>query len=193
MFSTTIDKILCFWVLIRWRWFIILLVFGTLLNFLILNFPNWNLGLFWFFDNPPTPSTFGIILKFRCFFDWKPSLSLALLWFSPLPPTPRDDTPSTYNLVYNILVQDKDQIRTFKLGCNRTQRPSLHYPICICNVACNTMNRDNIGRIGSFHTFYMHTQEKGKIFSLTQYKGILYCKGIFWDMTSKYFHLTVDF
>ena len=37
MFSTTIDNILWFWVLIIWKWAIILLVFGTL----------WNLGLFW--------------------------------------------------------------------------------------------------------------------------------------------------
>ena len=36
MFSTTIDNILCFLVLIIWKWVIILLVFGTL----------WNLGLF---------------------------------------------------------------------------------------------------------------------------------------------------
>ena len=43
MFSTTIDNILCFLVLIIWKWVIILLVFGTL----------WNLGLFWFPKTPP--------------------------------------------------------------------------------------------------------------------------------------------
>ena len=40
---------------------------------LILNFPNWNLGLFWFFEDPPLPKC--QIPKFRCFFDWKASLS----------------------------------------------------------------------------------------------------------------------
>ena len=38
MFSTIIDQILFFGVHIRWKWIIIVLVFGTL----------WNLGLFWF-------------------------------------------------------------------------------------------------------------------------------------------------
>ena len=45
MFSTTIDTILCFWVLITWKWVIILLVFGTL----------WNLDFF-DFRRPPPPN-----------------------------------------------------------------------------------------------------------------------------------------
>ena len=40
MFSTTIDQILCFWFLIRWKWVIILLVFGTLWNLELLGFPR---------------------------------------------------------------------------------------------------------------------------------------------------------
>ena len=55
MFSTTIDQILCFWVLMRWKWVIILLVFGTL----------WNLGLFWFPRTPPIWTNSQVLLLFR--------------------------------------------------------------------------------------------------------------------------------
>ena len=43
MFSATVDKIVCFWVLIRWKWVIILLVIGSL----------WNLWLFFISEDPP--------------------------------------------------------------------------------------------------------------------------------------------
>ena len=64
MFSTTIDNILCFWVLIRWKCVIILLVFGALCNLglfwfpktpLILNFSQLKLGTFWIFGRTPPP------------------------------------------------------------------------------------------------------------------------------------------
>ena len=79
MFSTTIDTSLCFWSLIRLKWVIILLVFGTL----------WNLGLFWFPKTPPpnfelfpTESwdfwIFWPFPKFPRFLVWKASLTLSI-------------------------------------------------------------------------------------------------------------------
>ena len=45
MFSTTIDEILCFWVLIKWKLVIILSPITTL----------WNLGLFFISEDTPLP------------------------------------------------------------------------------------------------------------------------------------------
>ena len=75
MFSTTIYKILCVWVPIRWKWVIIfqsLIPSGScdFLNFrrtpppLIWTFPNWNLRIFCFFE--PEIQTF-------LFFDTTPA------------------------------------------------------------------------------------------------------------------------
>ena len=86
LFSTTIGKILCFWVLIRWKWVIILLVFGTLWNLgfflfpktpppLILNIFQLKLGIFLIFWRPHPSPLFGLIPKFPRFFDGKPPLS----------------------------------------------------------------------------------------------------------------------
>ena len=61
MVSTTIDKILCFWVLIRWKWVIILLFFGTP-NYKLFLTKNWD--FFWAFP------------KFHCFLVCKASLML---------------------------------------------------------------------------------------------------------------------
>ena len=65
MFSTTIDKISCFWVLIRWKWVIIfqsLIPSGTWDFFwflktpsLILNYSQLKLGNFLIFWRPPPP------------------------------------------------------------------------------------------------------------------------------------------
>ena len=69
MFSTTIVKILCFWVLIRWKWVIILLFFGTLRNLglffisedpLILNFSQLKVGTSLIFWRPPPPSIWTV-------------------------------------------------------------------------------------------------------------------------------------
>ena len=69
MFSTIIDQILCFWVLIRWKWAII---FQSLIppNFEL--FPTETWDFFDFSTTPPPPKC--QISKFRCFFDWKASL-----------------------------------------------------------------------------------------------------------------------
>ena len=64
----------------------------------------WNLGLFWFLKTPPLildysqlklgtfwifwgpPPLFGLIPKFRCFFDWKASLRLLVQLFVEVGP-----------------------------------------------------------------------------------------------------------
>ena len=72
MFSATIDKIICFWVFIRWNWVIILRVFGTLWNLvlfyfrrpLILNFSQLKIGtclIFPLFSLESFPNTIQLI------------------------------------------------------------------------------------------------------------------------------------
>ena len=63
MFSTTIDKILCFWVP----------------NFELFPPESW-----YFFDFLTTPPLFGLIPKFGCFFNWKASLRKILLIYSAM-------------------------------------------------------------------------------------------------------------
>ena len=78
MISTTIDRILCFWVLIRWKWVIFFSLWNPLElgTVLILNYFQLKLGTFLIFRRPPPPKC--QIPKFRCFFDWKASLSWAI-------------------------------------------------------------------------------------------------------------------
>ena len=70
MFSTTIDNILCFWVLINWKWVIILLVFCNL----------WNLGLFDFRRPPPHPPYLDRFPNFPRFLIWKASFTVFTAW-----------------------------------------------------------------------------------------------------------------
>ena len=74
MFGTIIDQILRFWVLIRWKRVIIfqsLIPSGTLDFFAISEDPPPDFELF-----PTKTWDFGLIPKFRSFFDWKASLML---------------------------------------------------------------------------------------------------------------------
>ena len=74
--------VLCLWVLIRCKWVIILLVFGTLWNLglfcfrrppLILNFSQLKVGTFLIFWRPPP--LFRPFPKFPRFLVWKASLT----------------------------------------------------------------------------------------------------------------------
>ena len=105
MFSTILDKMLCFLVLKRWKWVIIfqsLITSGTWDFFyfspLILKYSQLELGTFKFFDDP----LFGLIPKFRCFFDWKAS-QIKLYWkYTALFQLKKQITKSQYFFFFNV-------------------------------------------------------------------------------------------